>query len=486
MTMTLKRFSFLLVLVAWAWPSLGDERPNVLIITLDDLHYDSLGATGCPLPGITPNLDKLAEEGVLFTQAHVVTTICGPSRNVLLSGRYPHNNGALGHGKITPDDWEPPATPTPQLQRLLRGEGYLTAAFFKHGRLVDGSWDVDYVEGPMGVYRPERDPSWFYRRTKEVVERSREEEKPFFLYANPIDPHLPWPNTPLEESWFKRAEVPEENQPPEPRRIHDPYSIPLPPFLLDREPIRRYLAPYYDSVHRGDACVGQILRALREGGAENTLIVFLSDHGMDVGGAKRNLYYEATRTPLIVSWPGVIGPRRPIGDVIISAVDIVPTILELIGHEGLRTTDGQSFAPVLHGDEIPGERGYAYGAFNWQYDIEPDQYCPSRSIVDGEFLYIWNAYETLSSGPVEHIDGLYPLTYYKMNMETDLVAAMRWQQQTFRGEEELYFIGKDPGCWFNLANEAKYGDALQSMRRRLMQEMERSGDPLFARYPFAR
>ncbi|MEO0415814.1 MAG: sulfatase-like hydrolase/transferase, partial [Verrucomicrobiota bacterium] len=127
---------YLSILLFWVTSlSFAKERPNVLLITADDLGWDSLGCTGNTLPNITPNIDKLANEGILIENGHIVTPICGPSREAIYTGLYPQNSGYIGHGAQPPKWWKNLGKTAPEtsITTQLSKAGYLTGLIGKHG-----------------------------------------------------------------------------------------------------------------------------------------------------------------------------------------------------------------------------------------------------------------------------------------------------------------------------------------------------------------
>ena len=142
---------------------------NVLLITLDDMGYGTSGVEGSKVPNITPNIDKLASEGILFRHGYVMTPICGPSRAAILSGRYPHASGMMGHGKQPPDLWEEPNVKTPSISTYLHDNGYTTGAILKHRRSAYlNTWDTEYFEFPWGLVIMIEIPNHFIREQKHL------------------------------------------------------------------------------------------------------------------------------------------------------------------------------------------------------------------------------------------------------------------------------------------------------------------------------
>jgi N-sulfoglucosamine sulfohydrolase len=456
-------------------PPPEDEPPNILLVTLDDMGYGTTGVEGCRVPEITPNIDKLASEGILFTHGFVMSPLCGPSRSAILSGRYPHCNGVMGHGQQPPPLWQQPEVVTPTITKYLHDMGYTTGAILKNSREINNVWDVKYSELPFGVGFHDRNPASFYERTRAFIASARNMKKPFFLYANPIDPHRPWVDTEQEKQM--QSQWNPERPYPQPSRRYDPDDIEVPSFLPDLPEIRENLVPYYESLHRGDECIGGILRALKESGEDkNTLVFFLSDHGMAAIGGKGTLYHAGTRTPVIVRWPGKIKEGLVDEGSIISSIDIVPTLLDAIGFPPLEGIEGRSFLNVLTGKAPRSAREYAYTASNYFHQPTPEQFLPQRAIIDKAFCYIWNSYVIRSSGEQRFmrswmdvvqpcLNGEHPELSEKINAIVD------------KPVEELFDLEADPGCWNNLAEKPEYNDILEKYRKILLEEMTASNDP---------
>ncbi len=304
-------------------PASAAAKPNVLIITVDDMSADSLGAFGCKLPDTSPNIDRLAAQGMRFNRAHVVVGNCFPSRNVMWSGLYPHNTGVEGFYQV-------PRRQTSAPGRLDAASGLL----HRHpaqGRAFDAllalpglgcgpgygtGWDEARREGGENLRR----------RSSPGHAGSAEAGKPFCLVLNVADPHKPF------YAEGNRGEtIPDKNVP---SRVFTPQEVPIPGFLFDDPVVRKELAHYYSSVRRADDCVGAILAALEASGQrENTIILFLSDHGMPLPFAKTQVYHHSTVTPLFWIVPGVTKAGAVDAEHMVSAVDLLPTLLELTGIE---------------------------------------------------------------------------------------------------------------------------------------------------------
>ena len=156
------------------------------------MNYDTPGVTGCLTPGITPNLDRLAGQGIRFVNAHVTVAVCQPSRECLMTGRYPHHNGATGFYPVRPD--------VPTLAESLKAAGYQIGIMAKVGHLKPDNkfpWDYKYDARDLGQGR---DPALYYHAAKEFFAQAKESGKPFFLMANSQDPHRPWAGSDAERN----------------------------------------------------------------------------------------------------------------------------------------------------------------------------------------------------------------------------------------------------------------------------------------------
>ncbi len=316
--------------------------PNILIVTVDDMSCDSIGAFGCKLEGTSPNVDRLAKEGKRFEFAHVVVGNCMPSRNVMWSGRYPHNNRVEGFYQIKDPDY-------PVLADLMKANGYFTGIRGKVSHSTPYSpygWDL-VLDAIDGEKLHAKDVDSYYRSAQKGIAGSREAGKPFCLVINVSDPHKPFYGMANQDRLVE--------DPHKPSRVFTPEEVPIPGFLFDDPDVRRELAHYYCSVRRADDCVGGVLKALEESGQkENTLFMFLSDHGMPLPFAKTSLYHHSTHTPLIIRWPGVAKPGTTDKQHMVSAVDFLPTLLDAIGGKPPMGLDGRSFLPLIKGETQTG------------------------------------------------------------------------------------------------------------------------------------
>ncbi len=435
----------------------AQAQPNVLIITVDDMSADSLGVFGCKLADTSPNIDALAVQGMRFERAHVVVGNCFPSRNVMWSGLYPHNSGVEGFYQV-------PNAKHAHLADLMQGAGYYTGIQHKVSHSTPYSpypaWDVDLDVDLNGKKRDVKAAESYRDGLTQGIRAARQAGKPFCLLMNVADPHKPF----YAEGAGGKT-VPDGNVP---TRVFTPDEVPIPGFLFDDPVVRKELSHYYSSVRRADDCVGAILQALDASGErDKTIILFLSDHGMPLPFAKTQVYHHSSRTPLCFIVPGVTKAGAVDNQHMVSAVDLLPTLLELLGIKHPGRMDGRSFAALLRGEQ-QAKRDYVIKEYNENSGASRD---PMRSLQTDRYLYIFNPWSNGSRVFATATNGT--STYRRMAelAKTDPDLAARHELYQHRVPEELYDIKNDPDCLSNLIASPEHQTELGILRGRLQQWM---------------
>jgi arylsulfatase A-like enzyme len=381
-----------------AGSGLSAERPNVLFLISDDLNT-FLGCYGDRLAR-TPHLDRLAARGVRFERAYCQFPLCGPSRNSMLTGLYPNSTGIVRNAQIFRQTI-PSQLSLPQAFRL---EGYLAARIGKlyhynvprsvgtDGHDDPASWELQL--NPVGVDRLEEEPhiftltpgqfggtlSWYASPKSDayhtdgmmaaeaewVLERcARQPDRPFFLAVGFFRPHTPYvaPEDPYF-GYYPEADMPlvqgvEEDQ-------ADLPAAALASYKREQDQLtdalrRQCIQAYYASISFLDAQVGRVLDTLdRLGLAENTVIVFTSDHGYHMGEhglwQKMSLFEESARVPLLIVAPAVSSPGS-VAETPVGLIDLYPTLAQLCGVPAPENLQGQSLVPMLEDPAAPG-RGW--------------------------------------------------------------------------------------------------------------------------------
>ncbi len=484
---------FAVLAAALALGSAQAAKKNIVVFITDD-QSPTMGCYG-DKSAVTPSMDKLAADGVLFRNAFCTTASCSASRSVVLTGLHNHANGQYGHlhsyHKFSSYPW------VKTLPVILAKAGYRTARIGKHHN------------GPEEVYFFETKIPGNSRSTVEMANNCQEfinadDGKPFFLYFATSDPHrgggkateLPYGpdrfgNKPDEEAYPGVKEV-----------FFDPKKVNVPYFLPDTPTCRAELAQYYQSVSRIDQGLGRLIEILKKSGKyDDTLILFTSDHGMAFPGGKTTVYEGGLNVPFIVRNP--YSKKRGIeNDAMISFIDITPTLLDFAGVFGRdsRTTDlftrkrgrgkkakespyqfhGRSFLSIL--DEKHPKGWDMVTASHTFHEIQ--MYYPMRVVRDRKFKLIWNI--------------AYQLPY---PFASDLWAAPSWQAQYKQGPNamygqktvgeyiqrpkfELFDIANDPEEKYNLAGDPKFAKVLAQYQAKIKQFQKDYNDPWIMKWDY--
>jgi N-sulfoglucosamine sulfohydrolase len=438
--------------------SASGAQTNVLLIVADDLDWRSVGVYGSPIPDATPNIDRLAREGMRFERAYVTVSLCQPSRAVWMTGRYPHRNGAMGFDPIRPD--------VPTLVEALHAAGYRTGILGGLDHVVPtriDAWDEAVGFDALGAGR---NPGRYYVRSFAFLERARASKKPFFLMVNLGDAHRPFPGSDAETRLARL------DYPTVPSYRVDGISVPA--FLPDLPEIRRELARYQAAVSRADRSVGAVRGAHADAGdAGDTRVSFLSDNGMAMPFAKANCWDRSTRTPWIVRWPGLVRPGTQDAKHFVSGVDLAPTLLDAAGLPQLPGGDGRSFVPLLQGVKQAG-RDHVFTQLDKNRHGDP---FPMRAVRDASFGYIFNAWSDGNTRFRSAAMGGSAMEAIREAAQRRPALRARLRHLELRVPEELYDYRTDPDALLNLVADPAYATELKGLRGELLAQMERTQDP---------
>lgn len=423
--------------------------PNIVLIIADDMNWNDCGAYGHPAIR-TPNIDRLADEGLLFQHAYLTTSSCSPSRSSLITGKYPHNTGAEQLHWPLPEG-------TRTFAQELRKQGYYCAAAGKWhlGDAVRDHFDRIYEAGTAGFVLPTGEgnqPAKMVARQPsgcEDWERALDErpgDQPFFMWLAALDPHRAYEDGTLDP----------------PHRLED---VVVPPHLPDVPKVREDLRSYYDEIGRLDNYVGRVMQKLdKQGIADNTLVMFITDNGRPFPRDKTTLYDGGIRTPWIVRWPAQVEPASST-NALVSAVDLAPTLLELAGasKDATMQTAGRSFVKILH-DPESAHREFAFAEAHW-HDYEDHVRC----VVTEQFKLIRNDYVDIPrTPPADAGRGLSWLAMQELHSKGKLKPHQQTCFQAPRPKWELYDLERDPGELDSRINDPAY----QSVRKRLATALE--------------
>ncbi|RYU96082.1 sulfatase family protein [Emticicia agri] len=411
--------------------------PNIIFIIGDDISHDDIGSYGNPLVK-TPNIDRLAKEGLQFNNMFVTSSSCSPSRTSILTGRYPHNTGAAElHTEL-------PAHLT-YFPEQLRKAGYYTALMGKwhEGKNTKRAYDTLLAGEKLNGLGGE--DQWIN------VLQARPKDKPFFFWLSPFDAHREW-----SADNFKITHNPDN-------------EVRVPATLLDTKATRKDLASYYNEIGRLDYYIGELWKELeRQGVADNTIIIFTADNARAFPGNKTLLYDRGIKTPFIMKWQAGIKSQQQI-NALVSTIDIAPTLLQLAGIKPAITIQGQSFASLLKTPEAD-FRKYIFAEHNWH-----DYQAYERAIRTKDFLYLINLRPELDNGG--SIDANQSPS--ALALKENQAQLTNLQKEAFikpRPTAEFYDMRSDAAQTNNLINDPKYKSTINQLKSVLQTWQTQTGD----------
>lgn len=447
------------------------EKLNLLIITADDMNADSPSWMGNTVVR-TPNIDAFAATGHRFLNNHVSAPICQPSRSAIMTGRVPHRSGALGFNPINDD--------VPNLAEVLKAQGYFVAILNKamHTAVktnVESPWD--FLTKDSG-----KDPAKLVAQMTQALRLAAEAKKPFFINCNSVDPHRPFygatpgPGAGKQSGKKQKAggdgEGAGEGQDARVVQPFAPGEVKVPSFLEDVPPVREEVAQYYGNIRRLDLAFGLIMKALKDSGEEaRTVVLFMSDHGMSFPFSKATVYRNGTWSPVVLRWPemGTAQVRQEMT----SSVDIMPTLLEVLGAKAPAGMDGRSWLPLLRGDQQP-DRDFVVTHVN---GVSSGLLFPQRCVRTATRSLIFEAWsDGQRSFKVESMAGL---SYNGLAEAAKSDARIKARvDQYIRGAPLQFFdLEKDPDERVNLIDDLAYRGEIELMKRRLLAHMRQTNDP---------
>lgn len=390
-----------------------NSKPNIIWIFSDDHSYQTIGAYGGQLQklNMTPNIDRIASEGMRFDRCYVTNSICGPSRAVLLTGKHSHLNGKRNNGKGNPYNQN-----QQNFAKILQKNGYQTAMIGKihlNGKMQGFDyWDVLPGQGsynnPAFISENGRSKNTGYvsdvitEKTLTWLKSQRDQSKPFMLMMHHKAPHRTW--VPAKRHMSKYADI----TIPEPATLFDNYEdrgtpahqqdmtidktmrmkydlkvggnyASNPQFAarnayfkkhnpkgkdLVRWKYQLYMKDYLRCIWAVDESVGKLLDYLKTSGLDqNTIVMYCSDQGFYMGEHgwfdKRFMYEESFRTPLLVRWPNHVKPGSVNTD-LVQNIDFAETFLAMAGIDAPEDMQGENIIPLMKGETPPNWRKSLY------------------------------------------------------------------------------------------------------------------------------
>lgn len=433
LTLVLSSFIFANSIVA-------QNSPNIVFLIGDDISWNDFGCYGNDVVK-TPNIDKLANDGMMFTNAFLTASSCSPSRISILTGRYPHCNGAAELHSPLPADQ---LTFVGELQKA----GYYTAQagkfhFGPEARKVFDRY-TDDKKSKNGDGGEDNWVKWLQERPK---------SKSFFMWFASHDAHRVWGADKFMQP-------------------HNPEDIIVPPYLVDDLETKKDLASYYNEIQRLDFYVGEVRKELEnQGVSENTIIVVCADNGRPFPRCKTRVYDSGMQTPFIAYWPKGIKKPGSVCNSLVSIIDVAPTFLELAGSKIAPNFQGRSFAKLFEKpkDEF---RKFVFSEHNW-HDFEAHE----RMVRSKDFLYVLNSRPNLElGGPADSKNSLTQASLNKARENGILTFAQADNFATPRPVEELFNLNIDPLQLNNLASGEAYQHTLKELRNILKIWRDETGD----------
>ncbi len=421
-------------------------KPNIVIFIADDLTWHDVACFGGPTGAKTPNLDRLASQGVKLTGFFSSAAVCSPTRQALLTGLYPVRNGAYpNHSQVKPG--------TRSLPFHLKELGYRSARVGKSHFGPPASFPFDEIlpDKPAAMKR-------FMRA---------EAGRPFCLYIASNEPHGPW--TKGDKSAYG-----------------DPAALELPPYLIDTPETRRDLPAYYAEVTEMDRQVGEVMELLAASGREqDTLMMFFSEQGHAVPSGKWTCYDPGIRVAAIARWPGHIPPGSQ-NPALVQYVDVLPTLVAAAGGDpaqldagcpdanGGRGLDGRSFLAVLSG-KTTRHRDCVFSQHTARGIINGPAAYGTRAVRDARWKLIVNLHpeeefsNIISQGPLLE-------SWRAKGRAGDALAGKLAARYTRRPALELYDLQNDPWELTDVAGQAEHAATLTRLRGELDAWMKQQGD----------
>ncbi|TWT80755.1 Choline-sulfatase [Planctomycetes bacterium CA13] len=410
-------------------------RPNVILFLADDISQEDLGCYGNESMQ-TPNIDRLAANGLRFDNAFLTISSCSPSRCSIITGRYPHNTGAAELHTTLPKG-------SVLFPEFLKDAGYYTVLSGKDHMGSEAHRGFTKVSKGVG---PGKEGDWV-----EIL-HGRPKDQPFFFWFASTDAH---------RGWTLNDDAPQ----------YSPEDVVVPPYLVDGPKTREDLTGYYHEVSRFDHYIGLVVEELEQQGVlDQTVIIVMADNGRPFPRCKTRLYDSGIKTPFIVHYPdgAVVGSTESM----ISSIDVAATVLDLAKIEKVERIQGISFHSILSNSKAT-TRDVVFAEHNWHVFRNHE-----RLVRTGDWLYIRNNLPEQQNLCVEaYMGGAGDELWDNQKLGTLSDA----QQNVFWNpcpEEELYHVSKDVHQLSNVASNPENKPVLETMRGLLSEWTEQTGDTL--------
>lgn len=433
--MRFKSQAFVLLVFAH---SLGKiiANSNFVFIIADDCTFRDIGCYGGQAK--TPNIDRLANEGMRFTRCFQAAPMCSPTRHNLYTGIYPVKSGAYPNHTFVKGGIK-------SVVHYLKPKGYRVALSGKTHINPRTSFPFEYSTKGNN---PDLD------KIDQLFEDSVKEKTPFCLFACSNEPHSPWDKGNQSD--------------------YDPQKIKLPPYFVDTAETREAYCKYLAEIGYYDWQVGQILKKLdKHGLQEDTMVVVVSEQGSGFPFAKWTCYENGLQSAMVVRWPGKIKAGSKTS-AMVEYVDVLPTFLDAAKFNIPKVLEGQSFLPVLLGNKHAHKK-YVYGLMTTKGINNGSGNYGIRSVRDERYKYIWNFTPDVEFQNACTQSMVFK-SWIKKAQSGDTDAKDKVNRYQWRPEIEIYDLEKDPYEWNNLAGKSEVKTIQQRLSNALKKWMKSQGD----------
>ena len=418
------------------------DKPNIIMITAHDLGRH-LGCYGVPSVQ-TPNIDALAQKGMMFTNFFSTSSVCTPGRGSLHTGRYPQSNGLMGlcHApwwwKLHDDE--------KHTAEILHSQGYKSVLVgLNHVYTTTGEGHFEKEAKRLGydlALSQETETEETVSESIKLIRAAHKDDKPVFMKIGFQEVHRVFRNG-----------------------SDSTLGIFIPPYLANTSYIREDLAAFQATIAYFDACVGRILNELENSDiSRNTVVILTADHGIPYIGAKWAIRKAGMEIPLIIYQPGTIFSGGKVEDALMSNIDLLPTLLDYLQLEIPDNIQGVSFMPFLNNETQTKPRKLIFG----QYTPDMKRDNESRCVYDGRYWYIhyFDAGRSV----------VYPSRVHPQRFASHVERApTHWGARPFF---QLYDIETDPFCLHDIGSEPENKDIIDRLSGDLLEWMKSVDDPL--------
>jgi N-sulfoglucosamine sulfohydrolase len=427
----------LLLTFSLATSAFSADKPNLVFIIADDCTFREIGCYGGQ--ALTPNIDRLATEGMRFENCFQTAPMCSPTRHTIYTGLYPVKSGAYpnhtnAYGYVQ------------SVVHYLQPLGYRVAQSGKTHIGPDSVFPFEYIKAIQNNPNMNGIDKLFSE-----VSKSKE---PFCLFACSNEPHSPW----------NKGDA----------SVYPPDKVELPPYMVDTPKVRDSFSKYLAEITYFDGQVGEVLGMLdKHGLSENTLVMVVSEQGNSFPFAKWTCYDSGLQSAMVVRWPGVVKPNS-VSNAMVEYVDVTPTFIDAAGGAPINNLDGLSFLPVLKG-ETNHHKDQVYGLMTTRGINKGSDAFAIRSIRNDQYKLILNLnHETKFTNACTESNEFKSMVD-KANAG-DATAKKLVNAYYFRPAVELFDVKTDPLEMNNIAGDSKYKKVIQDLSGKLHAWMDEQGD----------